>query len=199
VQPASGVDNTATKKAASNFVIDAVRSTFTVQAFSTGFLSALGHNPRIAVRNILGDVRFVSRESALEDVRVHVSIDPRSLEVVDDISDKDRREIHRQMYDDVLDVDRYPEIIYDCSRVTINGSGDQLSSLLTGDLTLHGETHPLAVSARVAISGDVLKASGDFSVSQREYGIPLVSVAGGAIKLKDEVKCAFNIVARKQA
>jgi len=47
--------------------------------------------------------------------------------------------------------------------------------------------------------GDTLKASGEFSVSQKQYGIAPVTVAGGAIKLKDEVKCTFNIMARKQA
>jgi polyisoprenoid-binding protein YceI len=193
------VESTKAEKAANRFAIDASRSTLTLQAFSTGFLSALGHNPRIAVREICGDAQFVSNGSALEDVRVHVSINPRSLEVVDDISDKDRREIHRQMYDDVLEVDCYPEITYDCSLVTINGSGDQFSCLLSGDLTLHGETHSIAVTARVAVTGDLLKASGDFSVSQKKYGIAPVSVAGGAIKLKDEVKCTFNIVAHKQA
>lgn len=198
MQPASDVENTKAKTTASHFAIDAGRSTFTVQAFSTGLLSALGHNPRIAVRDISGDVQFGSSGSALEEVRLHTSINPRSLEVVDDISDKDRREIHRQMYDEVLEVERYPAITYDCSRVTIDGGGDRFSCLLTGNLTLHGETHPLAVTARVVVTGDVLKASGDFSVSQRDYGIAPVFVAGGAIKLKDEVKCTFNIVARKQ-
>jgi hypothetical protein len=33
---------------------------------------------------------------------------------------------------------------------------------------------------------------------QSDYDIPLVSVAGGTLKLKDELKFAFDIVARKQ-
>ena len=170
-----------------------------VQAFSTGFLSVLGHNPKIAVRDIRGEVQFVSTGSALEDVRVHVIINPRSPEVVDDISDKDRREIHRQMYDEVLEVERYPEITYDSSSPKIEGNSGQYSSLMAGELTLHGESHPFAVPVRVFIMGDTLKASGEFSVSQKQYGIAPVTVAGGAIKLKDEVKCTFNIMARKQA
>ena len=199
MQPASDIENTKSKKDASRFAIDASRSAFTAQAFSTGFLSALGHNPRIAVRDIRGEAQFVSSASELEDVRVHVYVNPRSLEVIDDISDKDRREIHRQMYDEVLEVDRYPEIIFDCSRATINGSGDQFSATMSGELTLHGETHPLTVLARVSIAGDMLKASGGFAVSQKQFGIAPVTVAAGAIKLKDEVKCTFNIAARKQA
>jgi hypothetical protein len=45
--------------------------------------------------------------------------------------------------------------------------------------------------------GDMLRASGEFSLLQTDFGIAPVSVAGGAMKLKDELKFAFNIVARK--
>ena len=199
MQPSSDIENTKAEKTTSRFAIDAGRSTFMVQTFSTGFLSVLGHNPRIAVRDIRGEVQFASTGGALADVRVDVIIHPRSLEVVDDISDKDRHEIHRQMYDEVVEVERYPEIRYDFSSPKIEGNGGQYSSVMSGELTLHGETHPFAVPVRVFITGDTLKASGEFSVSQKQYGIVPVTVAGGAIKLKDEVKCTFNIVARKQA
>ena len=46
--------------------------------------------------------------------------------------------------------------------------------------------------------GDMLRASGDFTLSQTDYQIKLVSVAGGALKLKNELKFSFEIVARKQ-
>ena len=199
MQPSSDIENSKAEKTTSRFAIDPGRSTLMVQAFSTGLLSVLGHNPRIAVRDIRGEVQLASTGSALEDVRVDVVINPRSLEVVDDISDKDRQEIHRQMYDEVLEVERYPEITYDFSSPKIEGNGGQYSSVMSGELTLHGETHPFAVPVRVFLMGDTLKASGEFSVSQKQYGIAPVTVAGGAIKLKDEVKCTFNIVARKQA
>jgi hypothetical protein len=44
----------------------------------------------------------------------------------------------------------------------------------------------------------MLRASGEFLLSQSSYGIKPVSVAGGALKLKDELKFSFEIVARKQ-
>jgi polyisoprenoid-binding protein YceI len=198
MQPATQPVNSMADKTASRFVIDGGRSTFTVQAFSTGLLSAFGHNPRIAIRDIQGEALFTVGEATIEDPHVHITIRASSLEVIDDISDRDRREIHRQMHDEVLEVGRFPEIVYDCSRVSVSGSGNWLSATLNGELALHGETHPLSVSARVVITGDVLKASGEFSVSQRAYGIAPVTVAGGAIKLKDNIKCMFNIVARKQ-
>jgi len=45
----------------------------------------------------------------------------------------------------------------------------------------------------------MLRANGEFPLSQRAYRIKPVSVAGGALKLKDELKCTFDIVARKKA
>jgi len=35
-------------------------------------------------------------------------------------------------------------------------------------------------------------------VNQSEYGITIASIAGGTLKMKDELKVAFFIVARKQ-
>jgi hypothetical protein len=54
------------------------------------------------------------------------------------------------------------------------------------------------VSARAVINGSSLRASGEFSVRQSQFGIVPVSAAAGTIKIKDEVKCTFDILARKQ-
>ena len=107
-----------------------------VQAFSTGLLSAFGHNPKIAIRDLQGEVQFVATGTTLEDAQLRLKISADSLRVIDDISDKDRREIQRQMYDEVLEVGRFPEIHYDCSRVTVSGSGDRYWAALNGELTV---------------------------------------------------------------
>jgi len=197
MQPAPDTTKTEVQKTVSRFVVDALRSTFTLQAFSTGLLSAFGHNPKIAVRDMQGQVQFVASDGAIEDAQVNIRVDARSLEVIDDLSDKDRREIHRQTYDEVLEVERFSEIVFESLRVTVTGSG-RLSAGLDGNLTLHGETRPLSISATVTITGEILRASGEFQLSQSSFGIAPVKVAGGAIRLKDEVKCTFNIAARKQ-
>ncbi len=122
-----------------------------------------------------------------------------SLGVTDDISDKDRREIEREMQEKVLESAKYPEISYDCSRVTVNDpSNGQYSVTLHGNLTLHGVTNGLKVPARVAVTGDMLRAFGEFSLRQSDYNIKLVSAIGGGLKVKDELKFSYDIVARKQ-
>jgi hypothetical protein len=51
----------------------------------------------------------------------------------------------------------------------------------------------------VTLSGDTLRAAGEFSVLQSNYEIRPVSAAGGTVKLKDELKLSFDIRGRKQS
>ena len=180
------------------YLINPKASKFTVRAFATGLLSAFGHSPTIAIRDFEGDVQFTQAAGKLEDVRLDLKIQTGSLEVTDDISEKDRREMHREMREKVLEVDHYPEIVFACSAVTANGNGNRYWVSMDGELTLHGVTHKQVVPARVVIDGENLRASGEFPVRQSDYGIAPVTAVAGGIKLKDELKCAVDIVAAKQ-
>jgi polyisoprenoid-binding protein YceI len=178
------------------FVINSAASRFTVQAFAGGMLSTLGHNPVIAIPDFSGEVQVADH---LASASLHLTVDASSLAVSSDIKDKDRREIQRTMHDDVLQSSHYSEITYDCSRVSASQTGDgQYWVALNGELTLHGVTRGLIISTRVAVNGETLKASGSFSLLQSDYEIDLVSVAGGMLKVKDELKFSFEIVAQKQ-
>jgi len=67
------------------YLIDPKGSTFGVQAFSTGVLSAFGHSPKIAIRIFEGRVSFTVDGNVLRDVNLEVRINTNSLEVADDI------------------------------------------------------------------------------------------------------------------
>ena len=179
------------------YVIDAKGSAFTVQVYSVGLLSAFGHDPRIAVRNFQGDVTFTLAPDAIEDAQLTVNIQADSAEVVDDYSEKDRLEINRRMYHEVLETDRFPNISYSCVQVVANGSGNRFWIEMHGELTMHGVTRMLTVPARVAINGGSLRASGEFSVKQTDFGIEPISIGAGSIRVKNEIKCTFDILARQ--
>jgi polyisoprenoid-binding protein YceI len=179
------------------YVLDARASKFTVQAFATGILSAMGHNPTIGIRKFSGEVSFDRETPQASGFRL--SIDATSLSVQDDISDKDRREIERLMNEQVLETARYREMVYDSPVVSITRLGDALFSAgLDGRLSLHGVVHSEPVTARIAVFGTMLRASGEFTLNQADYEIKPVSVAGGALKVKDELKVCFEMVAREQ-
>ena len=65
---------------------------------------------------------------------------------------------------------------------------------ITGPMTIHGVTNDQTISARVIVGNDRLRASGQFTLRQTDYSIELVSVAGGALKVKDELKVTFDVV-----
>jgi polyisoprenoid-binding protein YceI len=179
------------------YVMDTRASQFTVQVSSGGLLSAFGHNPTIAIRGFSGEAQVNADDLGRSFLKI--TIDAGSLTVRDDISDKDRREIERAMQQEILETPTYPEIVYECSNIAATKAGDgNYSVTLRGDLTLHGVTRPQPVPARVALDGDSLRAFGNFSLLQTDYDLKLASVAGGALKVKDELKFSFNILARKK-
>jgi polyisoprenoid-binding protein YceI len=136
--------------------------------------------------------------AALEQSTLHIVIHAASLAVTDEMNDGDREEIERRMHQEVLESDGYPDIVYECSKLTASKTGEgQYWVALNGELSLHGVTRSQPVSARVTLNGDTLRAAGDFSVRQSDYEIKPVSAVGGTVKLKDELKFSFDITARK--
>ena len=191
------ISTAAAETSADRYVVDGRASRFTVQAFATGMLARMGHNPTIGIRDFSGEMKF--NPDKLEAASFHLVIKSASLSVQDDISDKDLREIERLMKQEVLEAAKFPEIVYDAPSISVTKMADALySAALNGKLTLHGVTRNQPISVRVALFGTMLRASGDFTLDQTDYNIKLVSVAGGALKLKDELKFSFEIVARKQ-
>ena len=177
--------------------IDKSSSKFTVRAFATGMLSSLGHSPTFAIRDFDGDIEFLPEALNQTSLRIHVRAD--SLEVMDDIKSKDRQEIEGTMNQRVLETAKFPEIEFTSTSVAVNQlSEGRYQANLNGNLTLHGMTRPIAIPTQVTLLGDMLRAGGEFPLLQSNFGIAPVSVAGGTLKLKDELKFTFDIVARKQ-
>jgi polyisoprenoid-binding protein YceI len=181
-----------------DYVIVSKGSNFTARAFATGLLSALGHSPTIAIPDFEGTILL--NPDAVEQSSFRMVLHSASFAVTDDISNADREEVDRRMHIEVLESESFPEIVYECSRLSASKIGEgQYWVALNGDLTLHGVTRGQPVSARVWLNGDTLRATGDFSVRQSDYQIRPVSAVGGTVRLKDEVKLSFDINARRQA
>lgn len=181
----------------SRYVLDKSSSSFTVRAYATGMLSSFGHNPTLAFRDFSGEVNLAPDHTADASLVLKVRAD--SFEVTNDIKSSDRREIEGATRGEVLETSKYPEISFQSTRATLNQLGEgRYRATIDGNLSLHGTTAPLPVPAQVMIMGDMLRASGEVSISQKQFGIKPVSAAGGALKLKDELKLTFDIVGRAQ-
>lgn len=183
---------------ADHYVIEPMISRFTVKVLATGLLSAFGHSPTIQIRDFKGEIEF--DPEAVERSSLHFVARADSLAVADNISDKDRREIESQMREQVLETSKYGEIVYTTTEVSVQNTGNGSNEvMLVGRLSLHGVIRPLRIPAKVALTGDLLRAFGEFTVRQSDYNIKPVTAVGGGLKVKDEVKFSFDIGARKQS
>jgi len=174
--------------------IDLTASKITVHVDKSGMFAAFAHNHVISAPLASGRLDREKRTIELK-FRSH------DMKVVDpDVSESDRAEIERTMKENVLETGRFPEIVFASTEVSGTRLGDSLYALrIQGGLSLHGATHMQSVIAQMVPGDDSLRAYGEFSIRQTDFNIKLVSVAGGALKVKDELKFSFDIVARKQA
>ena len=189
--------STGPSSASIRYVIDTRASQFTVQAFASGLISAIAHSPKIAIRDWTGMVQMSS--ATLDGLSLKVRVKSLSLEVLDELPDSDRKEIHRVMNREVLETTQFPEIAYDSTLVTAEKLKDDLYRLnVRGRLNLHGASNEQDFVAQASLGVDSARAYGSFTLLQSDYGIRIASIAGGTLKLQDELKFSFYVVARKQ-
>jgi polyisoprenoid-binding protein YceI len=162
--------------------IDCAHSTITVYVYKTGILAGLAHNHEIEAPIAWGEVKDSNNPS------VELRVDSTKLRVLDpEASGGTRATIQATMQGaEVLDVGHFPEIHFRSTGVEPNGA-DHWS--VHGNLDLHGQTHP--ISFEVALKDGLYQ--GTAALKQTGFGITPVKVAGGTVKVKDEVKIAFSI------
>ena len=164
--------------------IDAKQSTVTVRVFKSGVFRAFGDDHTIDAPLAGGTID----DSATPGVSL--AIDVRTMRVRDPgLSPDDRADVQTRMLGpDVLDADRFPQIRFRSTTVQ-KGEGDRWS--VRGELEVHGQTRQVTVS--VIPNDGHYKGSASFK--QSEFGIMPISIAGGTVKVKDEIKIDFDIVA----
>jgi polyisoprenoid-binding protein YceI len=171
---------------------DPPRSRFTVQAFAIGLLAAFAHSPTFAVRDFAGGNHL--RGDPLEDLELELIVPVDALELEGRIPAADRRDVETRMRGEVLETARYPEIRFQSTDAGVTPtSPGRYQVRIGGRLSLHGVTLPHQVEAELLVFSDGLRLRGDDALRMSDYRIKPVTALGGAIKLKDEVRLAFDI------
>ncbi|HXE75234.1 MAG TPA: YceI family protein [Candidatus Xenobia bacterium] len=161
--------------------IDVQRSTLKVFVYKSGIFSAFGHNHIVAAPIEEG---WVSLGPAGVEFRVVAC----KLRVLDpDVDADERAKVQATMEGpEVLDCTKFPEIRFQSNAVEPAGT-DQWT--VRGLLSLHGQARPVTV----AVKKQGARYVGSASLKQRDFGMTPVSVAGGTVRVKDEVKIEFEI------
>lgn len=166
-----------------NRAIKVDHSVLKIRVFKTGLFSAFAHNHEIQAPITEGALDLSRGPS----VALHV--DARKLRVLDPgASPRTVAQIQSTMDGPiVLDSGRFPEISFQSTAVESVAAAHWT---VRGKLTLHGQTRPVVVD--VALRDGHYRGSA--TLKQRDFGIAPVSIAGGTVKVKDEVRIEFDIV-----
>jgi polyisoprenoid-binding protein YceI len=157
------------------------KSKMTVRVYKAGVFSAFGHDHQITAPIAGGTVDLGAHS-------VELRVNSVALRVGDPgASEKDRGEIQKTMLGpEVLDAARHTEITFRSTAAEPAGGG---AWHVRGMLTLHGESHPVVVEVRETGGHYV----GSALLKQTNFGIKPVKVAGGTVRVKDEIRVEFDI------
>jgi polyisoprenoid-binding protein YceI len=167
--------------------IDIQRSLLTIHVGKAGLLSAAGHEHWVRAPFAEGTFN--------KDTPAHVAfqVEAKAMTVMPDdkLSAEKQADVQRTMQAEVLESEKYPEIEFRSTKV------EQLQPdhwLVTGDLTLHGQTRSIQVDVKNASGG--YEGSGKFK--QTDFGIRPVTV-GGLVKVKNELDIQFKVIPEGKA
>ncbi len=165
--------------------IDSERSKLTVYVYKSGLFSAFADDHIIQApiaRGSLSDTQPLA-----VDLLVHAA----DLKVLDpNLAPSKRAEVQTRMLSaEVLDTNRFADITFASDVVEPMGADRWRVS---GRLTIHGRVRPVTLAA--ARQGASYR--GSIEIKQRDFDIKPISIAGGTVKVKDQIKIEFEIIAR---
>jgi polyisoprenoid-binding protein YceI len=178
------------------YVLDGRASQFTVQAFAEGTAGIADHRPTFAVREFSGELEF--DPANLNHASLLLTVKVRSLVVKDEVSEADRRAIERVMFGEVLHPEKHPEVLFRSTRVVCTRVDEnRYRAEMDGVVALEGEENPEVLDVQIVLSEGSMRAYGELRLKQSNYGLKIASVAGGLLRIKDELKFLFFMVARQ--
>lgn len=194
-KPAAAAKPTANKPAAASG-IDVEHSSITVHVLRAGVFGFTGDNHEVNAPISKGklDEAGGSIEFEVETAKMKV-LDPK-------MDPAKRAQVQEKMLGpEVLDSAHYPLIEFSSTSVKADKIGHWT---VTGNLKLHGTLRPVTLAVtgppdEVGAAGAKAKVrhyQGSTTLKQSVFGIKPISVAGGTVKVRDELKIDFDIVAR---
>lgn len=181
------------------YAVDPAASHVRIHLDRTGLMKFLGHDHEIEAPVAEGRVEVVDRDPALSNVTLRfetarLSVVPGS-EPADDIAKVEER----MRGPEVLEVARYPEIVFASTSVRSQAKdGSSVRIVVAGTLTLHGRSFPVEVPLEVVPETRGIAARGELLLNLRDLGIEPPSVAG-VVKVANRFRLEFVIRATAAA
>ena len=179
------------------FAFDASESEIAVILTQEGLISRRYPTHRVLAKSFSGKIELPADETKMV---VGLEADPKMLTNVDAaMGEFERKEFHAALRTQVLESDKFPTIKFASVSVSnIQRDGDKRSFTLSGDLTVHGATQRVSFPVNATISDNELRATGEEKLKQSDFGLKPFEKGLGLIKIGDEIKVTFNVIAKMQ-
>ena len=176
--------------------IDPARSSFVAHANRTGLAWFKGHSHRIAARDFSGEASLTP--DVINPASLQMTVQAASLEETDPVfTPQQKGIINKELKEIVLHPDKYPEITFQSTGVRGGLKNGKIEVVINGNLTLHGVTKPIEIPATVSLEGNNLRATGEFDIDRDDFGVKATSAFHGLVRVKNNVKFVFDIIAEK--
>lgn len=183
--------------AATHYRLDASQSKFIAHAFSGGLLWFKGHDHLVAASDFSGEAQ-ITRDT-ITPASLLLTVKAASMgETSSVFTEQQKQIINKELREIVLEPAKYPEIVFRSTEVTGKSLGNNQYDLkIGGELALHGVTRHIVIPALVTLTGDDLRARGEFSIDRSDYKVKATSAVHGLVRVRDEIKFTFDIVGHR--
>ena len=188
-----GAKTEASGFAIARYRLESSQSRFMVHAFAGGLLWFKGHDHFIAARDFSGEAQLTLGASPPASLQMTVRAES-LVETSDVFTEQQKQIINKELREIVLEPAKYPEITFKSTDVTGQLTGSQFEAKIGGDLTLHGVTRHIVIPAQVTLSGDTLRAQGEFTINRGDYNVHATSAFHGLVRVRGKLKFTFDIV-----
>jgi polyisoprenoid-binding protein YceI len=181
---------------AEKLVVEAARSHLRIELGRTGLFKFMGHEHQIEAPVAEGQVEVVENDPARSSVRLRFEAARLHLVPGSEPADDIPKVEERMRGPEVLDVTKFPEILFVSTSVKGQADGPaRLKLTVAGTLTLKGRSFPVELPLEVRRVDSELEARGELELNLHDIGIEPPSVAG-VVKVKDRFRLSFEIYAR---
>lgn len=190
-------DARSSNSATVRYRLDASRSKFIAHALAGGLLWFKGHDHLIAVRDFTGEAQLTP--DSIAPASLEIVAKAASMEETSSVfTEAQKKIINQELREIVLLPDEYPDIVFRSTNVTGKSiSAGQYDLKIAGNLTLHGVTRPITIPTKVTVSGNELRAQGEFSIDRGDFKVKATSAMHGMIRVRNKVKFEFDIVGHR--
>lgn len=179
------------------YTLDPNQSKFMAHAKPSGLLWFNGHGHHLAASDFSGQVEVTP--DTITPASLRLVVKAASLhETGADFTEPQKQIINKELREIVFHPDQYPDITFQSTNVTAKSSGaGRYDVKIDGNLTLHGVTKRATIPAVVTLSGNDLRAVGEFSIDRDDFGVKATSAFHGMVRVSNKVKFEFDIVGHR--